>query len=163
MEKTIGKKIRQRRKELRRSAEWLARAVGCSQSTISQYERDVRNPSAEMLVKIAQALDCRVNDLASETELQKMREASTFVSKALGSFWRFLTYQPPIDLDELYEDDLDDIAEKHNADEDMKDLAFFYAYYDKLNDLGKQRILEIMEAFCEVSKYRRDDNSEDSL
>lgn len=45
----------------------------------------------------------------------------------------------------------------------MKDLAFFYAYYDKLNDLGKQRILEIMEAFCEVSKYRRDDNSEDSL
>ena len=163
MEKTIGKKIRQRRKELRRSAEWLASEVGCSQSTISQYERDVRNPSAEMLVKIAHALDCRVNDLASETELQKMREASTFVSKALGSFRRFLTCQPPINLDELYEDDLYDIAEKHNADEDMKDLAFFYAYYDKLNDLGKQRILEIMEAFCEVSKYRRDDNSEDSL
>lgn len=41
----------------------LAEAVGCLQKDISRYENGARNPKYQILSKIANALNCRVEDL----------------------------------------------------------------------------------------------------
>ena len=54
---TIGKAIRNRRKELKMSVEELAKAIGKDRSTIYRYERgDIENISTELLMPIAKAL-----------------------------------------------------------------------------------------------------------
>ena len=56
-------KIKEVRKLKKMSQDELARATGCTQSAISQYEIGETNPSLEMLVKIAAALEVSVDDL----------------------------------------------------------------------------------------------------
>jgi transcriptional regulator with XRE-family HTH domain len=56
--KTYG--LRARREEAGLSRERLARLVGCSTATITQYENV---PSPVMAQRIADALDCQPSDL----------------------------------------------------------------------------------------------------
>lgn len=44
----------------------LARLVGLTGSAISQYESGKRKPNIDMLKKIAQVLNCTVDDLIKE-------------------------------------------------------------------------------------------------
>ena len=59
----IGKRIEQIREQLGLSQSALARAVGISQSAISQIEAGERNPSFDMLRQIAKALNVSVPHL----------------------------------------------------------------------------------------------------
>lgn len=56
-----GHRIRTARGD--RSQTWLAEAVGCDQTTISRIERGLYNLSAELMVGIAAALECELDDL----------------------------------------------------------------------------------------------------
>lgn len=52
----------------------LALKLGIKSNTLSQYETGDRNPSVEMLAKIAKVLDCTVDELindASKNEKEK--------------------------------------------------------------------------------------------
>lgn len=53
----IGENIRKIRKEKKMSSKYIADYIGCSQQAILQYERGERNPSIDILNKIALALD----------------------------------------------------------------------------------------------------------
>lgn len=59
----IGKRITEIREEIGQSQSGLARAVGISQSAISQIEAGERNPSFEMLRQIARALGVSIPHL----------------------------------------------------------------------------------------------------
>lgn len=46
----------------------LADIVGVTESSISQYESGKKNPSFEIALKLAEALDCELADLVSKRE-----------------------------------------------------------------------------------------------
>ena len=62
---SIGQSVRARRDELGLSQRDLARAAGTTAAAISHIERGTRNPSAGLLVRIADVLQCSANDLLS--------------------------------------------------------------------------------------------------
>lgn len=64
-ELTVGDRIKIARVRAGKSAEWLAKQIGCSQSSISQYERDVRPPMPDVLRRIARALGVHEYELIS--------------------------------------------------------------------------------------------------
>ena len=55
--------LRRIRKEHGMSQEALAKQLDVKQSTVSQWETGARNPSLPMLLRIAEILNCSVNDL----------------------------------------------------------------------------------------------------
>lgn len=55
--------IAQRRLALGMTQKQLAEAVGCLGKDVSRWEHGLRKPRAETAVKIAQALECSVEEL----------------------------------------------------------------------------------------------------
>ena len=70
-EKSVGDNIREARNQARRSAEWVARQIGCSQSDISQLERGVRAPTPKKLRAIAKALGIDVYQLCTDAYMRE--------------------------------------------------------------------------------------------
>lgn len=62
-EQTRMKKLKEARKRKGYTQEELANAVNVGAMTIYQYESGRRIPNARMLKQIAQALDCKVDDI----------------------------------------------------------------------------------------------------
>lgn len=60
--------IKQKRKEKAIKQSELASLTGIKTSTLSQYETGKRQPSIEILNKLANVLDCRIDDLVSKEE-----------------------------------------------------------------------------------------------
>ena len=56
----LGERIKELREKRKQSQEDLAKATGLSQSTISQVEREEKDPSLTTLQKIAQGLDIHI-------------------------------------------------------------------------------------------------------
>ena len=92
----MGGQIRNRRREMGRTQEWLAEQSEVSTSFIGHIERGSRKASLETLVKISLALQCTLDALAlpprntlqqdgySQTELtqaQRLLEAALAMSK----------------------------------------------------------------------------------
>jgi transcriptional regulator with XRE-family HTH domain len=100
----VGERIKQRRKELKMSADELSERVGVSRSTIFRYEKgDIEKVGPEVLKKIADTLNISPAELMgwekrnsdrkegvatnnyTETDLRKMAEnAKTFDGKPLN-------------------------------------------------------------------------------
>lgn len=75
----IGKRIEEIREQGGLTQSALARAVGTSQSAISQIEAGERNPSYDMLRQIAKALNVSVPHLVgAEVEQLKPEEVAHF-------------------------------------------------------------------------------------
>ena len=53
----------------------LSSAIGVAQNTVSNWENGERMPSAAMLPKIAQALNCTIDELFADTD--EIKEAKT--------------------------------------------------------------------------------------
>ena len=62
-EQTRIKSLKEARKRKGYTQEELARAVNVGAMTIYQYESGRRVPNARILKQIAQALDCKVDDI----------------------------------------------------------------------------------------------------
>lgn len=62
-EQTRMKKLKEARKRKGYTQEELANAVNVGAMTIYRYESGRRIPNARMLKKIAQVLDCKVDDI----------------------------------------------------------------------------------------------------
>lgn len=59
----LGSNIRMLREKRELTQEALAKMVGCSQSNISKYESDSLGIDAAMLLDLARALECTVDEL----------------------------------------------------------------------------------------------------
>ena len=69
---TIGKRIKERRKELKMSADELAKRLGKDRSTIYRYEKgDIENLPLDILEPIAQALETTPQYLMGWEKIQK--------------------------------------------------------------------------------------------
>ena len=79
----IGKTIRQRRTALHLSQRDLARAAGTTAAAISHIERGVRNLSAGLLARIADTLQCPVDDLLHGDT--PAAESSPYVSQVVAA------------------------------------------------------------------------------
>lgn len=64
---TTGLRIAERRKRLELSQEELAYRIGTNQRQVSRYERGANDPTGEVLVKIADALDTTIDYLMGRT------------------------------------------------------------------------------------------------
>lgn len=62
----LGTRIKEERHKARLTQEQLAERVGCNDSYIGQIERGSKNPSFEMIVNIANALNVTVDFLLAE-------------------------------------------------------------------------------------------------
>ena len=63
LNKIIGKRIKDRRKELKLTQKELGERVGCAEITIRQYESGRYSPKIDMRVKLSEALECDYTDL----------------------------------------------------------------------------------------------------
>lgn len=83
----IGKNIKNLRKANNMSTQELANIVGISRSQISKIETNSSNPSIDVLMKIARALNCTVSEIIGESqfsippEIKSLIDASSFLSQ----------------------------------------------------------------------------------
>lgn len=68
-EKTVGERIRNRRKALEMTQEELAGKLGITSPAVRSYEAGRRNPKPETIKKIADALECDPTDLWNPNDL----------------------------------------------------------------------------------------------
>jgi transcriptional regulator with XRE-family HTH domain len=61
----LAETVRERRRTYGWSQEELAHRVGIDRTYASQIERAIANPSLEVLVRLAEELECSVSDLIS--------------------------------------------------------------------------------------------------
>lgn len=81
--KSIGQKIKSRREQLNLTQPALAKKIGVQKQRIRELEDTSKRPSAEMLLKISEALqasmlyfltDCKLDDSNEEVLLTKFRK-----------------------------------------------------------------------------------------
>jgi transcriptional regulator with XRE-family HTH domain len=89
MSQFIGANIRARRRALGFNQEELAEKLGLTQANISRIEANPRGPSGEMLLALADALNCDVRELLGieippDGSVQDLdRDAETFLRNAM--------------------------------------------------------------------------------
>lgn len=64
----VGKRIKEKRKELRLTQVEVAKRAGISQSSLSDIEKVTKNPSVITIELIASALSCSIADLLGDSE-----------------------------------------------------------------------------------------------
>lgn len=67
--RALGDAIRRRRKDLGLSQEGLAELVDCHRNFVGRIERGEQNPTVDMLMRFAEALQCSIADLMKTAEL----------------------------------------------------------------------------------------------
>lgn len=77
---STGKKIKETREKAGFTQSQLAEAVGTTSQNISQYERGLRKPKYETLLKIANALNSDVRNFYSEDQI-----SGFLIHEALGN------------------------------------------------------------------------------
>jgi len=65
----LGDAMRVHRTALGLSQEALAEVIDCHRNFVGRVERGEQNPTVDMLVRFARALQCTVSDLAREASL----------------------------------------------------------------------------------------------
>lgn len=115
----IGIKLRTIRKNNKLTLKQLGELVGLSEQAIGQYERGDRNPSIEILNKIAAALGVSVNELIKddtiESSVNKLNYLEQYI-KTLGyeidgdASEGYLVINTPEGTYEITEDDITDLT-----------------------------------------------------
>lgn len=77
---TVGETLKNLREKARLTQKELAERMGVSPSHVSQYERNLRNPSTNQLKKFADALGVSFNVLLA-SKFDSMAEASSEIQK----------------------------------------------------------------------------------
>lgn len=67
---SIGDRILDLRKELNLSQKELAENVGITEASLSRYENNLREPRAEIIIRLADALNCSTDYLLGKTDVK---------------------------------------------------------------------------------------------
>lgn len=59
----LGNNIKSKRKALKISQAEMAKKIGVNQCMLSFYEKDLKTPSVQVLLRIAKELNCKIDDL----------------------------------------------------------------------------------------------------
>lgn len=165
---TTGERIRIAREAVPMTQKELSKALGVSESYISQYERNIRNPKQETLQKIAAALECdylwlltgsgQIDALRKVVEhgLKEQIQASGLTDTVeslqhqLDSIFDPLTKKSPITFKAESSKIAAAIAHTMREEDLMK-------AYRRLNDAGQQKAVERVEELTEIPKYQREE------
>jgi transcriptional regulator with XRE-family HTH domain len=121
---SIGEYIREQRQRAKISLRQLAEQAGVSNPYLSQIERGLRKPSAEILQQIAKGLRISAEALYVQAGILEEREADTDVQTAIRADLSLSERQKQVLLD-IYEsfrrENAADIGPEHEALPDRKD------------------------------------------
>jgi len=121
---SIGEYIREQRQRAKISLRQLAEQAGVSNPYLSQIERGLRKPSAEILQQIAKGLRISAEALYVQAGILEDREADTDVQTAIRADLSLSERQKQVLLD-IYEsfrrENAADIGPEHEALPDRKD------------------------------------------
>lgn len=82
---TLGKRIRERRKDMHLTQQYLAEAAGISASFLGHIERGSRVLSLDTLMSLCRALNATPNELLGADSLHMQSEATGFPAELLQS------------------------------------------------------------------------------
>lgn len=158
---TTGARIRSARQKAGITQAELAQKLGIPYQSVSQWERDTRNPKIETLQRIADALDTPVEVLLgigdsigpvgttgtafmeelAQGAIDAMNHSHTHYAHSLGiaSFGKFKL--------------VDALPAKSLKSTQVR----ISAALDKLNEDGQQKAVERVEELTEIPRYRRQD------
>ncbi len=129
----VGEKIKKARINAGYKQKDFAAKLGIPVSTLANYEANKREPKSEMLIKIAEALQC--------SPLELLDDSATQFEK----------------LDVIYSN----MKEKVHTLEQIQrwygeEYAELMGKYESLNDLGKAETLNYINYLSEQEKYRKE-------
>lgn len=127
---TVGKKIKQIRKEKGLTQKGLGELLSISEGMIRQYELGIRNPKIETVKKIALALQISPFELMDYDYWDKKYNPNGMLSEEVKVIEQ---------IQDLF----------------GKDSVLLLQYFHELNDLGKQKALEDLGDLTEVPKYKK--------
>lgn len=128
---TIGERIRRFRKEVDMTQRELADEVGLTESAIRNYERGIRVPSDEQIVKIAAALDVSADSI---------REIG--VSGARGALEVLFRYERELGLMPVVTDDGIAVAVDSRREGSQKAAAALKAWKRMRDQLAAGEVTE---------------------
>ncbi|MDF2545795.1 MAG: transcriptional regulator [Anaerosolibacter sp.] len=121
---SIGNRILKLRKELNMTQKELADKAGTTEATLSRYESDLREPKADIIVKIAAALGTSTDYLLGRTNYRDQNFEKESVEKKYGFATK--AYHN-LDVGGLSEEDISKVEEyiellkqKYNPDGTLK-------------------------------------------
>ena len=89
---TLGERIKQARKGKYTQAE-LAELLGVHEMTLRRWEQGERSPDADVIPKLAQALDISISDLMDENELPDLPSIKKVPTSSTRSSKWMLVYE----------------------------------------------------------------------
>ncbi len=178
-EVTIGKRIRETRKQKGLTQKKLGELCGMSEAQISQYETGYRNPSYKTLYRIAEALEISKGDLifgdsdykfGDPEFVKEMNDLISTLEENLGEEvkqdntpqWIYNALEWYEDYSKMdywaYDWDIDRNASNPNANEGesiRKALKALVFYFFKLNPEGRAKLFERLRELNEMPRYTK--------
>lgn len=128
----------------------LAKKMGVTPQTISQYERGLINPKFETLEKFANALDVRIETLLEDSV------KSSIVASIESGFLDAKNFTPDmLKSAQQAADSVSRLVAINHAAEDIE-LEELETDFLKLNSLGRKTALERIHELTEISRYLED-------
>ena len=153
---TIGQRIRDARKNAGMTQTELAKKLNIPFQSISQWERDLRNPKFDTIQRIADALGIHPFDLMGiDEEMRKYEIAIETGGEAeepvLHEVKELLHKDPRL----LY-DELSDMQRTEFWEILMKPLpVMLIESFDKLNSKGQNIAVQRVQELCKIPEYQR--------
>lgn len=89
----IGQKIKNKRKELNLTQEYLAKELNISRQAVSKWEKEISEPSMENLVKLSEIFGVDIGYFKNEKEESKIRKIFLdFLYAAIGLVFYLIYY-----------------------------------------------------------------------
>lgn len=79
----LGENIRERRKQMKLSQEYIAEQLGVSRQAVSKWETGQTEPTAKNLVELAQLLGITVSELVEPEKISQEKHSSESAQKTL--------------------------------------------------------------------------------
>lgn len=172
---TTGQRIKEARKRANMTQAELARKLSIPFQSVSQWERDVRNPKYETLQNIAEALDVTVGYLIGHDHINTKQFFDAFRKNDIktverlsglpeGSLLSRLTPEEIVELGQASTQMLNDIAPfwecKYQPDEKREgiielDVESLIDCFSLLNEEGRRVALERVQELTEIPKYQK--------
>lgn len=158
----IGTKIKELRKDKGFSQKQLANASGLSVASIQGYEQGKYKPKKETLTKIAKALDVSIADLDPDTYFFDLTDKQRNIIELFAGTGTFAT---DIAVKNAIGPAVKTVLKQINDGKFEPDIEpgdeILLNYFHKMNDLGKDKVIDYAADIVENPKYKKDPDNQD--
>ncbi len=127
---TFGENVKAMRERQGLSQSELANKMNITQQAIAKYEKAIDTPKLATVRKIAAALGVYVSELEPDW--------GSFTTEEYISVW-------------------EDNEPSESNNESIKESSHLLRSYEKLNDTGKNKVIEYAKDLTEIPKYQKKD------